>query len=106
MNSDRPSSLPTISVILPIRNEERFIEQTLRYLLSQDYPIDKLEIIVVDGESSDNTVGLVKRMAATDSRIPFPSNSTAYVASAIGMSTACFRARRRAAAVVATPSVT
>lgn len=74
MNSDRPSSLPTISVILPIRNEERFIEQTLRYLLSQDYPIDKLEIIVVDGESSDNTVGLVKRMAATDSRIRILNN--------------------------------
>lgn len=74
MNSDRPSSLPTISVILPIRNEERFIEQTLRYLLSQDYPIDKLEIIVVDGESSDNTVGLVKRMAATDSRIRVLNN--------------------------------
>jgi cellulose synthase/poly-beta-1,6-N-acetylglucosamine synthase-like glycosyltransferase len=74
MSNDSLVSLPTISVILPIRNEERFIAQTLQYLQSQDYPIDKLEILVVDGESSDNTVAIVNRMAASDSRIRLLSN--------------------------------
>lgn len=90
MTSDRPSSLPTISVILPIRNEERFIGQTLNYLLSQDYPIDKLEIIVVDGESTDETVAVVKKIAAGDSRIRLINNprKLSSAARALGASSA------------------
>jgi len=63
------SELPKISVVIPIRNEERFIAQTIGYLQSQDYPDDRLEILVVDGESDDDTVRIVKDIASGDKRV-------------------------------------
>lgn len=44
-----------ITLILPIRNEERFISHCLRALVAQDYHPEDLEIIVVDGMSTDRT---------------------------------------------------
>ncbi len=66
---------PKISVVIPIRNEERFIAQTLRFLQKQDYPREKLEIIVVDGDSDDRTVDVVREIAAEDDRIKLLGNS-------------------------------
>ena len=40
---------------MPIRNEAQFIERSLRAVLNQDYPLDRMEIIVVDGMSSDGS---------------------------------------------------
>ncbi len=54
--------LPRVSVIIPVRNEEEHIEQCLRSVLDQDYPPDKLEIIVVDGLSEDDTRELARRV--------------------------------------------
>jgi len=51
---------PTISVVLPIRNEEKNICQTLKGLFSQDYPENKYEVIVVDGCSEDRTCDCVR----------------------------------------------
>ena len=53
-----------ISVIIPVRNESRFIEQTLTELVDQDYAPDRFEILVVDGQSTDGTPDLVARFAA------------------------------------------
>jgi len=55
---------PFITVVVPVRNEERYIESTLRQLLSQDYPMDRFEIIVVDGDSDDMTTMLARREAS------------------------------------------
>jgi succinoglycan biosynthesis protein ExoA len=55
---------PTVSVVLPIRNEARYIEQCLRAVLGQDYPGDLVEVIVVDGASDDDTLQVVDRLAA------------------------------------------
>jgi cellulose synthase/poly-beta-1,6-N-acetylglucosamine synthase-like glycosyltransferase len=54
--------LPFISVVVPVRNEERFLENTLRQLLSQDYPRSRCEILVADGRSTDGTRALVQRL--------------------------------------------
>lgn len=48
-------SLPLVSVIMPVRNEAAYIERSLGAVLRQDYPADRLEIIVVDGMSDDGT---------------------------------------------------
>jgi succinoglycan biosynthesis protein ExoA len=45
-----------LSIILPIRNEEKFILETLKSLIYQDYPQDRFEIIVIDGQSTDKTI--------------------------------------------------
>ncbi|MDP2105461.1 MAG: glycosyltransferase, partial [Desulfobulbaceae bacterium] len=44
-----------LSIIVPVRNEERFITETLKALIQQDYPRDRFEILVVDGRSTDDT---------------------------------------------------
>jgi succinoglycan biosynthesis protein ExoA len=54
----------SISVIVPVRNEGRHIESTLRQLLAQQYDFDQFEILVVDGDSTDDTVERVKTIAA------------------------------------------
>jgi succinoglycan biosynthesis protein ExoA len=51
--------IPFISVIVPVRNEERFLTATLTQILEQDYPPDRFEILVADGRSTDRTRDLV-----------------------------------------------
>ena len=48
-----------LSVICPIYNEEKYIAQFLDSLLTQDYPKDDLEILLVDGMSKDKTRDIV-----------------------------------------------
>lgn len=52
-----------VSVICPVFNEERFIEACILSILSQDYPQDSLEVLFVDGRSTDNTRGIIERYA-------------------------------------------
>jgi glycosyltransferase involved in cell wall biosynthesis len=44
-----------LSIVIPIRNEEKFIGETLAALAAQDYPRDRFELLVVDGRSTDRT---------------------------------------------------
>ncbi len=63
------SSLPLVSVIMPIRNEADFIERSLGAVLNQDYPHDRMEVLVADGMSTDSTRTLVAQIAER-TRIP------------------------------------
>jgi cellulose synthase/poly-beta-1,6-N-acetylglucosamine synthase-like glycosyltransferase len=58
---DEPA-FPFVSVIVPMRNERRYIERCLRSLASQDYPRDRFEVIVVDGGSNDGSRELVESL--------------------------------------------
>lgn len=49
------NKLPIVSVIIPCRNEERFIGTTVGSFVASDYPKDRLEVLVVDGMSQDST---------------------------------------------------
>ena len=61
---DRTSSNnPRVSIIVPARNEEHDIEQTLRRLLALDY--DNYEVIAVDDRSSDRTGEIITRLASS-----------------------------------------
>lgn len=53
--------LPLISVIIPTYNEERNIATCLEAIFRQDYPRDRLEIIVVDNNSIDRTKEMAKK---------------------------------------------
>lgn len=54
-------NLPFISVIIPCLNEERFISDCLNSILANDYPKEKLEVLVVDGMSKDKTREIIKK---------------------------------------------
>lgn len=49
-----------VSIIIPCRNEEKFISRCLDSILLQDYPKENLEVFVVDGYSSDRTKEIAK----------------------------------------------
>lgn len=49
-----------ISIILPIRNEANFITRSIDAILSQDFPKDRIEILIVDGMSTDETRKIVQ----------------------------------------------
>jgi cellulose synthase/poly-beta-1,6-N-acetylglucosamine synthase-like glycosyltransferase len=53
---------PMVSVIVPVRNEERHIEACLRSIFQGSYPAGKLEVFVVDGCSEDLTVDKVQKL--------------------------------------------
>ncbi|HET8686595.1 MAG TPA: glycosyltransferase, partial [Methanosarcina sp.] len=52
---------PFVSVIVGIRNEEKFIEECIESLLNLDYPRNSYEIIIVDGMSTDKTRDIVQK---------------------------------------------
>ena len=55
--------VPHISVIVPARDEEANIGACLRSLLAQDYPHDRILLVVVDDHSTDSTVTIVEDLA-------------------------------------------
>jgi glycosyltransferase involved in cell wall biosynthesis len=62
-----PERWPTVSVVVPARDESQRIEQALRSLAHLDYPA--VEVIVVDDRSRDGTAEIVDRVAAEDPRV-------------------------------------
>ena len=58
---------PKVSVILPARNEEEFIEKCLDSLLDQDY--ENYEIIAIDDSSTDSTGKIIKEYATKNSKV-------------------------------------
>jgi cellulose synthase/poly-beta-1,6-N-acetylglucosamine synthase-like glycosyltransferase len=53
--------LPTVSIVVPMYNEGRRIHDTIASLLEQDYPQDRLELIVIDDCSTDDSLEWAER---------------------------------------------
>jgi glycosyltransferase involved in cell wall biosynthesis len=71
---------PLVSVVIPARNAERTIDETLRSVRSQTHR--ELEIIAVDDGSSDGTAATIRRHAAIDPRVRLIQEPNAGVAAA------------------------
>jgi glycosyltransferase involved in cell wall biosynthesis len=74
-----------ITIIMPVRNEKDYIEKAIKSLLANDYPADKLELIVVDGMSDDGTREIVQKLSASDSRIKLLDNPRKIVPTAMNI---------------------
>ena len=53
---------PFISVVVPLLNEEPYVERLTRSLLDQDYSPGRYEIIMADGGSTDRTVEVLDKL--------------------------------------------
>ncbi|GBD11053.1 putative glycosyltransferase EpsJ [bacterium HR23] len=79
------ANFPLVSLIIPCRNEERFIGACLDSLLANDYPKDRLEILVVDGLSTDATRSLVEDYTRRYPFIRLLSNPKRIIPSALNI---------------------
>ena len=62
-----PNDLPTVSILVPARNEENSIELCIQSLLAQDYP--SYEVIALDDQSSDGTLTMLEQIASSQPRL-------------------------------------
>jgi len=62
------SQYPEITILIPARNEEKYVKDSLMSLLSQDYR-GQYRVVVVDDSSSDTTLEIVKRIAKKNNKI-------------------------------------
>ena len=74
-----------VSIIIPCRNEEKFIGECFNSILEQDYPKESLEILVADGMSTDKTRDILKTYANKYSFIHWFENPKKFVPEALNI---------------------
>lgn len=58
-------TMPFVSILLVARNEKAHIERAIRSVLEQDYPKDRLELLIIDGMSDDGSFEVAEKIAKT-----------------------------------------
>jgi succinoglycan biosynthesis protein ExoA len=76
---------PLVSIAMPAYNEERYIEACIASVQAQDYPRDRIEILVCDGRSTDRTRDILASLAADDPRIRVIDNPARLQAAGLGL---------------------
>lgn len=72
-----------VTIIVPCRNEERFIGKCLDSIIAQDYPKDKTEILVVDGMSNDKTAKIIEEYCTQHQYVTLLNNPLKIVPTAM-----------------------
>ena len=65
---------PFLSVLIPCRNEVRSLGRCLASVIANDYPAERMEVLVVDGASTDGTREVIAAWAASDGRVRMVEN--------------------------------
>jgi succinoglycan biosynthesis protein ExoA len=66
---------PSVSVVMPVRNEERHLSEAVRHILEQDYP-GELELVLAVGPSRDRTLAIAEQLAAANPHVTVVPNPT------------------------------
>lgn len=81
-NADLP---PFVSIVVPCRNEADYIGACIGSILELDYPRHRLEVLVVDGMSTDRTPQVVEELGRADPRVRLHQNPQRVVAPAMNI---------------------
>ncbi len=90
MSSPPTEGWPGVSVVMPVRGEERHLEAAVRRVLEQDYP-GAWEIILAVGPSQDRTARIAAELAAADPRIRVVDNPAGRTPVALNLGIAASR---------------
>jgi succinoglycan biosynthesis protein ExoA len=83
---------PPVSVVMPVRNEERHLAEAVRHVLGQDYQ-GEFELVLAVGPSADRTEQIARDLAAAQPRLTVVANPTGKIPAALN---AAVRAARHA----------
>src|SRR5580692_9864892 len=75
---------PPVSVVMPVRNEERHLAESVRHVLGQDYP-GPLELVLAVGPSADRTEQLARELKAAEPRITVVANPSGKIPAALNL---------------------
>ncbi len=78
------SSWPPVSVVMPVLNEERHLEEAVGRVLDQNYP-GELEVVLAIGPSKDRTQEIADKLADRDRRISIVENPTGKTPAALNV---------------------
>jgi glycosyltransferase involved in cell wall biosynthesis len=77
-----PATLPAVSVVMPVLNEERHLAESVAAVLAQDYP-GGFELVLAIGPSRDRTEAIARELAAADGRVTVVPNPSGQIATAM-----------------------
>jgi glycosyltransferase involved in cell wall biosynthesis len=83
--------LPFVSLLMPVRNEGGYLRGALDSVLKQDYPPEKMEILVIDGMSEDNTRAILAEYQAEVDRLFIFDNPRHIVPTGMNIAMRCAR---------------
>ena len=83
-NSFSDNALPFVTVVIPVRNEHRYIRSCLDSVLSQDYPADRLEILLCVSPSEDDTEEIIMEYQEKYNHIHMLKNPKGTISCEIG----------------------
>jgi hypothetical protein len=81
-SAGEPVTLPAVSVVMPVLNEEKHLAESVAAVLGQEYP-GGFELVLAIGPSRDRTEAIARDLAAADSRITVVTNPSGQIASAM-----------------------
>jgi succinoglycan biosynthesis protein ExoA len=79
---ERSATLPAVSVVMPVRDEEKHLAESVACVLDQEYP-GGFELVLAVGPSRDRTEAIARELAAADSRITVVPNPSGQISSAM-----------------------
>ena len=85
LHADR---LPSVSILMPVRNEEAYIARSLGAVLAQEYPAELMEVIVSDGMSKDGTRDIVGQIQQKHPNVRLIDNPGLIAPKALNLGTA------------------
>lgn len=85
---ERLDEYPFVSILVPAHNEGKVIGKTVESLLSLDYPIDKMELIVINDNSSDNSKDILQSIKNRHGKYNFTIINTDNITGGKGKSNA------------------